>query len=485
MTLADTQTVKPSAVVRWFQSPWAVVAVLGLGFALRALCLDRWSLWEDEEGSIYFSQNIDRQFPQFFPTFFVALRSLLALTGVSVGAARLLSCAIGVATVAAMIVTFRSSLPRTVRVIAALFLAVNLGHIFFSQSIRYYTLVLLFQLLSMHWFLEGFEQDRRRSLVLANVAFFLAMLTHFSAVLLAPVFVAYLAWVLWRRESAPGYRLSNLLLFGLPFAAILLAFANKLVQLRQVFAGSGSGLDSQRDPLRLLVTVAAYFGLALLGLALLGAVRWRSRSVAPRAHCFFILLAFLPILELATIAKLNLINTTWYYGFCALVGLSVLGGVALTDLALAGRTRLAGGLIAAAVLYYGAFLGLYYTTMHGDRPRWEEAVTFVKDRAGVRPGATDNPRVYGYDSLVGLVAFYLGEEPAKTWHSGLVTRLPAAPPPSLPEEEQWFVLEAKTIPEPYGQWLSKHASLEARYEAKTGPIDRSVLVYHYPGGGTH
>ena len=152
---------KPAGgVSRLLASPWAILVVVAVAVVLRAWGASEWSLWEDEETSIYFSQQPDKPFPRFFPLFFLALKGVYQLTGVSVAAGRMLAAAFGIVSIGLVYAMARRLLSREIAVLAALLLTLNLGHLFWSQSIRYFTLLFVLELLSMYWFLEGFERRK-------------------------------------------------------------------------------------------------------------------------------------------------------------------------------------------------------------------------------------------------------------------------------------------------------------------------------------
>src|SRR5580765_5879083 len=109
---------------------WAVLAVLAIAVLLRIWGLTTWSMWEDEEGSISLAQQPFVGFQGFFPIFFVALNRVLAISGLSVGAARLLPAFLGLVSIALTFFCFRRLVSPRVALLAALLLAVNLGHVF-------------------------------------------------------------------------------------------------------------------------------------------------------------------------------------------------------------------------------------------------------------------------------------------------------------------------------------------------------------------
>jgi hypothetical protein len=451
---------------------WGLVAVLALAAMLRAWNITDWSMWEDEEGSLRLAQQPFAGFPGFFPVFFVGLNRLQAIAGMSVGAARALPGLMGLFSIALTYYCSRRFVGARAALVAALLLAVNMGHLFFSQSIRYYTTVLVFQIISLYWFLDGFERDRPVSLLLAHLAFVLALLTHFSAVLLAPVFVGYLLLVTLTRQTAVGYRPRNYLISGLGLAAVLVLFAWRIAGVRNMMADWA--IPSARDPVHVGLTVVAYFGAPLLGLTLLAP--WLASHLPRRVLLFLLTMSLVPVLELLVIAQLNVVNVTWYYAFIALVGFALLAGTVLIGLWERGRRPAVAVLGSVSLLYYATFLVCYFTSCHGDRPRWEEAAHYLQQTAVIEPGKASTTKVFA--SVPGVVAFYLGADPRRPETYELVQMVPPQPMEARRgQEEEWYVVEAKLISPEYSAWFAENCELKVRFDSRTGPIDRSVLVY--------
>ena len=143
-----------------------VAAVLLAATAMRLYGLGEWSLWEDEETTIFFSHHPERGFPTTFPVFFALLGWLYDITGVSVLAGRLLAAAFGVISLALTYLLARRFAGEGVALTAVVLVAVSPGHLFWSQSIRYYSLALCVQLASIWLLLEG----TRRLMPLLSIA---------------------------------------------------------------------------------------------------------------------------------------------------------------------------------------------------------------------------------------------------------------------------------------------------------------------------
>src|SRR5262249_38155606 len=116
---------------------------------------------------------------------------------------------------------FRRLVSSRVALLAVLLFSLNLGDMFWSQSIRYYKLVVVFPLLSLYWFISGFVQGSYFKLLLFNGAFVLALWIHSSAVLLSRVLIVYLMLMVWGRQQGGAYHWKGYLFFGLPLLAVL------------------------------------------------------------------------------------------------------------------------------------------------------------------------------------------------------------------------------------------------------------------------
>lgn len=285
-----------------------VLLVAAVAVAVRAVGIDTWSLWEDEEGSLTRAHEyLFRGFQKYFPLFFFVLKQYADWVGMSVGALRVLSATAGVLSIVFVMTGFRRRITPGTAAVAGLLLAVNIGHLFFSQSIRYYTTVLAFEVLALAWFFDGFEAGKFWKLVLSLAALVLALLTHFSALLLGPVFVGYLILTALRGERGGGYKPRWYLLYGLALAAVGVVFSWRMILLQREMIGDWP-VASQRDPGHVGTTIAAYFGLPLLGLGLLSP--WLARNLSRRTLMLFLVTGFVPVLELLTLAAMNFVNVT-------------------------------------------------------------------------------------------------------------------------------------------------------------------------------
>jgi predicted membrane-bound mannosyltransferase len=454
---------------------WLCVSgVVTVAVVARLWHLSTWSLWEDEEATIHYALNPHKWFPSAFPIFFLGLRGFFSMAGVSVTSARAFSVAIGLTSLLIVFFCVRRMVGRESALLAVLLLAVNIGHVFWSQSVRYYTLVLSFELLSVYCFFWGLERRRAWLLLLSNVALFAAMLTHFSAILLVPVFIAYMGARLLKLASGPPLPLALYVAFGLPLAIVVGLFAIKIAALQGMMGGWA--LPSARDPVHVMSTLVAYFGGPMLGLAVAGLLFDRSNLTPSRL--FMLLLAIVPVLELIVIAGLNVINVTWYYAFVAVVGFAVIAADWIVRLQRDGHRTWAVALSGGVLAYSVVLLSVYQTISYGDRPRWRDAANYIRASTAIQADGAANPDIFA--TAPGVVAFYLGVAPEATQGQALV-KLPTVPASEATlERDQWYAIPAFEITASLQTWLSSHCTLRVDFPARTGPRDRTLRVFHCP-----
>jgi hypothetical protein len=140
--------------------------------------------------------------------------------------------------------------------------------------------------------------------------------------------------------------------------------------------------------------------------------------------------------------------------------------------------RLAAGIAAVTFAYAIAMLCLYFTVMHGDRPRWAEATELLKQYVDVR-SASITP-VYATEP--GVVAHYLGVPANETMRSDVVKQAPSKPIASE-AKSSWYLVDSARISNPLRSWLNNHGERLGTFEARTGPRDRTVWLYRVDNNG--
>jgi len=444
--------------------PWAVLLA---GAALRLSRLGDWSLWYDEETSVYFALNPDKPFPRAFPLYFRVLARVFAACGVSVYSARLLSALAGIITLWLAWRCVRRFAGDDVALPALVLLVLSPGHLFWSQSIRYYTLLLAFQIASLHAFLTALE---RRSLLWWSLTvgwLALGLLTNTTAALLVPVYVLAVVWTL-ASKRIPGRLSWAAVVTALTVVALAIAALTTLLTLHQQFGDQSTGYGSH-----LLLRVIVYAGMPAVALMLVALAFTRQ---AGAAFVCFALLSIVPILELVILQRTGLWSVAWYHGLIALIGMTAMGGYGWKTLAERLPRRALVGTGASLIGVSLVILVSYFTTAHGDRPRWKEAAAVLTQHR-VGPMAAG---VEVFSDAPGVIAFYLGVPPGETMGNRLVRRPPWTGKAGDEIGESWFVVEQRLLPSTWRHRLDRSCEPRGVFPGALIVRDRTVLVYHCP-----
>jgi hypothetical protein len=472
-TMREHSSTGYAARTRW---PWGIVGVLALTAALRLIGIGTWSIWQDEATSIFFACHLEKAFGRCFPVFFEMLAGLYRVTGISVVAGRAMAAAFGLGGIALLYAIVRRWASEFAALAAAAMLAVCLGHLFWSQSIRYYTLLSVVELVACWCMFDGFERAKRGRLVIASLLLGVAMYIHFTAILLVPALVGYLIVVRATRLDGKGYDWKGFLAFGLPTAFAVAMFLPRFLAIRALEAGVGPPPNAIA-PTGLIVRTVAYYGVPMVALALASPCLWR--RLPPRVLLFFLAITFVPTLELVVMGMRGMAMVCWNHAFISLFGCAALAGMGLAAILEAGWRRSATALAVATAAYYVAFLPAYYTRMHGDRPRWQEACVLVREQGRINPLASGNPKVFATE--MEPVALHLGVPPEKMMDTDFLQTVSDEPPTGDAEVAEWYVLREPMISPAWARWLARHCELVERFDAYTGPVSRSVLVFRRCG----
>jgi len=210
---------------------WALVAVIGLAFALRAIGLDAQSLWRDEVDAIRFAQfplpDLLRTFVapgQNGPLYFLALRPWLGLAGQSEFALRFLSVLFGVLAVPLTYGLARelfAALPQAERdgasLLAAILAASSPYLVWYGQEGKMYSLVVALALIAMTCYLAALRQGRWYQWLGYVAATTAAFYVHLIAALLIPVQVLVFALGSWNHRARWKPWLASLAALTLPY----------------------------------------------------------------------------------------------------------------------------------------------------------------------------------------------------------------------------------------------------------------------------
>jgi uncharacterized membrane protein len=187
----------------------ALAAITLIALGLRVWNLKSESPWWDEVASLKyldaptltaFLQNERATDPPMTPVYFTTEYYWSRLVGTSVLGMRLLSVLLGLLTIQMLFMLTRRLYGDTAGLISSLFLALSLLHIYYSQEIRVYALVLLLSLISMYAFIGILEGGRAGWWAMHLAANLLVVFTHFFAILLIATQACFLL-VCRRREK--------------------------------------------------------------------------------------------------------------------------------------------------------------------------------------------------------------------------------------------------------------------------------------------
>jgi hypothetical protein len=348
---------------------------------LRLLNLAEWSLWVDEahtwrDATLPLGDFLDGD-RAWYPTTYLTLRWLLdagVLPQLTEGWLRLPFAFCGIVSVPLLAFFGNLLVGRRAALLAALFLAINPWHIYWSQNARGYVLVFFFAVLSAGTFWLGVL--RRSSLWLAlGVALTLVGAScHPTSLSLLPVFLAY---PVLARGNLAGRRFW----LAAPLVAVLVMVLPHLLEVMPPFQ-SFQRAKSDASFTHLVHTTAFYFRVPLLCAALTGVWLLFQTRIEGRV-LFLACWALVPLLALAVVG-VSVVKVTARYAFCALPAVMLLAGAASVRMAEAlaaglGRSTRRSRLLPAAVLPailcldMAAYDYLYFVAQYGDRGRWREA----------------------------------------------------------------------------------------------------------------
>lgn len=217
---------------------WPLMALVLFSFAWRVHNLDGQSLWRDEIDAIYFAlRELPATLSMFVETgqngalYFLALRPWLSLSGSSAFALRYLSLIFGVLSIPLLWQLCRRLMPaspahlgngaedaaltgtgRNLRqisswvtragapLIAAVLLAVNPYHLWYSQEGKMYTLIIFLALLAAWFWLRGMDRGGFGPWFGFLLTVTLAIYSHLLMILLIPLFLVWFA-IAWPRSK--------------------------------------------------------------------------------------------------------------------------------------------------------------------------------------------------------------------------------------------------------------------------------------------
>ena len=427
--------------------------------ALRLLCLGRWSMWADEVATLRDAADLGKVAG--YPVGYALIGVFTRLFGDSEFAARLAPAIAGIVTVPLLYFIGRRVVDRRAALWASWMLALSSYHLYYSQFARYYSLLVLFCLPASYLVYRGFVRTESRAIGASLALMALAFFTHWSAGLLAAAAALY---GLWRYVRDDRVKLRHFMTLAGP---LVLGGALLAPWMWHFLSGWGPWRFSlTAGSLACLKLVDRFDAVALLlaAYAAWSGLRDR-RPVTQWLTCF----AAVPVVLVVAMVAASRGGTR--FALCALLPCLLLAGDGLSKLSQSSRRA---GTV-AAILLLVSLVGkttLYFTLEHGQRPRWREAVQYVKrNRNGEKIVATSPPivRYYTGGKAVDLTSLrnpafaqnLLAEASAGLWLIVEHTRNVAPPP------RQW-------------RWIERNGVATKQYPNRVRVLDYGITLYRVP-----
>jgi mannosyltransferase len=431
----------------------ALAAITLFGAALRVFRIGFDDYWIDEVASIQIAQSysivglfLQLPFVDRHPgLFYSLLKGWMLVLGDAEAVTRLLPALVGVATLPAMYLLGKRLFGVEAGLVATALLAVSRYHVFYAQTLRMYTLLVLLTLVSTYFLLDLRIEHSRRTVVAYALSAIALGNTHFLGVLVLVGHVFYIfatEYVVGARTATGQWDfLTYQLVVGVGIVPGVGGIAAQVLSLAGGQSQSLGWIDAPTAdwPLRALGT---YFrqDAPLLGLALLlfvvvvavGTLLWRRADVTladlraqlvgdERTYLLAGLVAFpilVPFIVSLTFKPLTVIR----YTIAASVGVYLAVGALVRVVPLSSVRY---GLV--VVLLVGAVAGLpsYYT---GEgRIEWSNAA------ATIHEDGDSNPYVVTTHEFHYTFRYYLAKQGGgelythQTWEPSVVERADGSP----------------------------------------------------------
>lgn len=355
--------------------------------ALRFYKLGEWSFWIDELWSILDALGL-RTFRadlfEFHVLFYLMIKPVLMSLDLNEWNARLVPAVIGIVSVPILFFPTRKVFGPWVAILATILLAIAPWHLFWSQNVRYYTLLLLLYSLSLFFYYYGLETDQFKYIVASLAIWILALLTNLTAAFLFPVILVYVFLLkIFPVEKPRGLRLRNLVpLVFLPlvyffYEVYRVVFAGKALAVSKLLSFFLVGQSA--GPVRLVAGIIYYVGVPLVCLAMFGGL-WL--LLEKRRSGLFLLVGILvPLFIVILLSPFAYVHDR--YVFLTLPLWIILGATAVWEIFsyVGGHGRiLALGVIVLLLADPVAQNWLYFNHQNGNRWDWKGAFALVQQR---------------------------------------------------------------------------------------------------------
>ena len=448
----------------------AITIVAGI---MRFYQLGEWSFWIDEIGTIKRALTPLGELLTSGQIGFTNFLTSIALNsfGVSEWSSRLVPALMGIITIPIIYFPIKAMFEAKTGLIAVLLIAISPWHLFWSQSARFYTSLMLFSFLAMFAFYYGFEKDRLSYIILGIVFALIAFQERMFSLLLIPVLVIYIVSI--KRspfETPKGLNRRNLI----PLAGVgLVGLLAVIYDVIHYLSSGNSFILSELtwffarpidDPIRLGIFIILSIGIAVVALGFFsGAYLILEKS---RSGLYFFIGAIIPVILI--IAANPFMFTEKRYVFMTLPCWVILAATGTKEIF--SWSRGTGKLLAWGVLFIlmasaaGSHL-LYFTVNHGDRYDWESSFKFVaqrKDEGDVI--VSTRPQIGAY-YFEGAIENYLKMTPEEI---------------ETAQDRYWFVVDSEIVwkNREMKEWLDKNAQI-SDFQYLRVPEELNLRVYQY------
>lgn len=438
--------------------------IVGIAAVLRFYKLGEWSFWWDEMFTLRDATNPFQNGLSRIPISFALTHIALNQFGVSEWSARFIPALVGVISLPLLYFPIRKIFNVSTALVATLLLAIAPWHIYWSQSARFYSTMLLFYSLALLFFHLGLEKDRPSYLLASLVMLGLAANERLSALLFVPVVVCYVSLVfVLPIEKPSGLNLRNLIIFLVPGFIGGLFFSWKFVQQPAKWFNIFGWTNN--NPVWLLAGVVYYVSIPVICMALLASLYLLVKG--DRAGLLFSLGAVIPLLVVMILSLFQ--YTANRYIFISLTSWLILASVAVTELfhqTPKNSKLLAVGVLAILILVPLSENALYYKYQNGNRDDWKGAFALVNQRKEQDDlVVSSNKQIGNYYLMEGTISMEnldLGKIEGST-------------------KRVWFVEDMNVEPKwPWmHDWLQKNAHLVANFDTHVRARNFKMRVYIY------
>jgi len=514
----ENQALAPSRTELWLERAagpdssqeylWSRRDLLVLAFitclagVLRLLHLGEWGFWIDEihtiREAVLMSTEEFWQTPQSrYPLGFLLLRWIQPyLPGVGEGHYRLLFAFFGIASIPLAAVVFRPAIGPGKSLLTALILAVSPWHIYWSQSVRAYSIILFLALAAYGAFRVGVEKGKGSWLFAALILAGLATLAHPSSLFLIVAFLVFLLlvkqrWVVRPRHLSSKAVLAFLIPLGVIGVLALVTDTGNLPKILETYSrAKGAG-----TLFHLFSTASFHMRVAFLVTALYGG--YLTMQLRDREGILILCVAIVPMICLAL--STILAKATAYYILYTLPFWSALAAVAIVESAWAVQRQnwlksLALLPLAVIIIDLGSQTYLYHTFRSGHRPKWRSAVEYLQGELsdGDIVASTNQVGIAyylnPYDPQIGKVIKHHRRAGARVQQLAEWTRSDLTndwvPGAAESGKSVWLIFTEPEFEEadPDGSaraFVQERFRLMRRYQCWVGPKDMTVYVYRY------